>query len=460
MRLKFLDRNSERTRLARAFSGREGSLCCLYGRRRCGKSRLVQEVLPKRLSVYYVGDEREPALQRAALAASVAAVLPGFDQVTYPDWASLFERWWRDAPAGAVLALDEFPYIAGGSRELPSILQKLIDRHKSKRLHLVIAGSSQRMMQGFVMEAAAPLYGRAREIIEIGPLGAAWLGKAFGYSRALEIVEAYSLWGGVPLYWELALEYGSNHEAMQELILDPLGVLHAEPRRLLLEDLRETVQAASILSLIGRGCNRISEIAARIEKPATSLTRPLSRLLDLGLVYREQPFGVPRQNGKKSLYRIRDPFLAFWFRYVEPNRSRLEAGGIKGVVREIEKSIAVHHGETWEMLVRRSIPRLPIEGIEWRPAGRWWGGGADKKPLEIDIVSESIDRKILLLGEVKLTVDAGALDRAREDLHKKAARLPLLKNHDRVVERIFAANLRGRGSEDLITGNDVLNVLT
>jgi len=273
----------EKSRLARAFSRREGSLCCLYGRRRCGKSRLLQEVLPKRSSVYYVGDEREPSLQRAALAEAIASILPGFDRVTYPNWGALFERWWREAPQGAVMALDEFAYLVSGSRELPSIIQRLVDEYGSKRVHLVIAGSSQRMMQGMVLDAAAPLYGRAREIIEVGPLGAAWLPVAFDFSRAIDTVEAYSFWGGIPRYWELALDYRSNWEAVQELVLDPRGVLHAEPRRLLLDDIRETAQAASILSLIGRGCNRISEIAGRMEKPVTSLTTPLSRLLELGL---------------------------------------------------------------------------------------------------------------------------------------------------------------------------------
>jgi hypothetical protein len=459
MRLKFLDRENERSRLARAFSRRQGSLCCLYGRRRCGKSRLLLEVLAKRSAVYYVGDEREPSLQRAALAEAVATLVPGFDQVTYPDWTSLFARWWREAPEGAVLALDEFPYLVGGSRELPSILQKLIDQHPAKRLHLVVAGSSQRMMHGLMLDAAAPLYGRAQEIINVGPLGAAWIGKAFGYLRGVELLETYSLWGGIPHYWELALDHGSTWEAVQRLVLDPLGVLHAEPHRLLLDDLRETAQAASVLSLIGQGCNRISEIAARIEKPVTSLTRPLSRLLELGLVHREQPFGVSPRSSKKSLYRIADPFLAFWFRFVEPNRSRLEAGTVKSVAREIEKSVATHYGEVWEMLVRSSIPRLLIEGIEWQPAHRWWGGGTDKNRLEIDVITESVDGKKLLLGEAKLAVDAGGLARVRQELKKKAARFPFVKNYKQVVERVFVADAGAHRAADLITTQDVFGVL-
>ncbi len=327
MRLNFLDRENEKSRLARAFSADGGTFCCLYGRRRCGKSRLLQEIIPKRRSVYFVADERESSLQRAALASTVTQLMPGFDQVDYPDWNSLLDRWWRDAPLGAVLALDEFPYLVKSSPELPSVLQRLIDQNRSKPLHLVISGSSQRMMLGLVLDASAPLYGRAQEIVPVKPLGAGWIGKALKISRATDLLDSYSLWGGIPRYWELSNDYGGGWEAVRQLVLDPLGVLHHEPRRLLLDDLRETAQAASMLALIGRGCHRMSEIAARLGKPATSLTRPLHRLLELGLIRRERPFGSSQKSSKKTLYRLDDPFLAFWFRYVEPNRSRLEAGG-------------------------------------------------------------------------------------------------------------------------------------
>ena len=459
MRLKFLNRGDEKTRLTRAFARRQGSFCCLYGRRRCGKSRLLREVLAKRVAVYYVADEREPGLQRASVAAAIAQVLPGFAHVTYPDWASLLGRWWREAPRGVVLALDEFPYLVTGSRELPSILQKLVDQYAAKPVHLVLAGSSQRMMHGLVLDASAPLYGRAQEIINVGPLEVGWVGRAFGSSRDFETLEAYSLWGGIPHYWELALDYDSIWEAIEKLVLNPLGVLHTEPRRLLLDDLRETTQAASILSLIGQGCNRVSEIASRIEKPATSLTRPLSLLLELGLIQRDVPFGVSHRSSKKSLYRIADPFLAFWFRFVEPNRSRLEAGTARSVAREIRSGVAAHHADVWEQLVRRSIPRLHVEGIEWQPAHRWWGGGTDKSRLEVDVVAKSVDGSALLLGEAKLSIDAAGLARVRQDLARKTARLPFVKDYERVVERVFAAQAGHTRGFDLVTATDVFRVL-
>jgi AAA+ ATPase superfamily predicted ATPase len=191
----------------------------------------------------------------------MAAMLPGMEAVRYPDWASLLERWWRDAPEGTVLALDEFPYLAKASPELPSVLQRLIDQNRSRRLHLVLCGSSQRMMQGLVLDASAPLYGRAREVIEVKPLGASWLGVGLSLSRPSRILEAFAIWGGVPRYWDLAGGRRSTWESVEELVLDPMGVLHNEPRRLLMDDMRDTAQASSILSLVGAGCSRMSEIA-------------------------------------------------------------------------------------------------------------------------------------------------------------------------------------------------------
>ncbi|MDH3217080.1 MAG: helix-turn-helix domain-containing protein, partial [Candidatus Krumholzibacteria bacterium] len=340
-----------------------------------------------------------------------------------------------------------------------SLIQKLVDQNRSKRVHLIISGSSQRMMQGLVLDGSAPLYGRAQEIIHVGPLGAAWIRKAFKTTRPLELLAIYSLWGGVPRYWELALDYATIGDAVDQLILDPMGVLHAEPRRLLLDDLRETAQAASVLSLIGQGCNRISEIAARLGKPVTSLTRPLARLIELGLVRREQPFGVPQRSSKKTLYKINDPFLAFWFRYVEANRSRLEAGMSKTIARNVAKHIQHHHGEVWEDLARRSVARLNIGGIEWSEGHRWWGTGLDKRRSEIDVVAESVDGKALLIGEARLTLSRKDLERAQRELERKTRGLPVAKRYKKVVQRLFAVDPGTLRSRTVVPGKEVFRVL-
>jgi DNA-binding transcriptional ArsR family regulator len=310
-----------------------------------------------------------------------------------------------------------------------------------------------------VLDRSAPLFGRAREILRIGALGAAWIGSVLGPRDDTRAVEAYALWGGIPRYWELAADYRDPTAALRALVLSPQGVLHEEPTALLLDDLRDLTQASSILALVGAGCHRLSEIAGRLGKPATSLARPLARLVDLGLVCREVPFGDSPRDGKRTAYKIADPFLRFWFGYVEPNRSRLGAGQMESVAVEIAVSFALHVGGVWGDLVRESVPRARYCRRAWGPAARWWGAGLDRRPLEVDVVSESLDGKALLVGE---TTWSGRIDWFREAhaLREKAARLPMAAD-----KRVHLALWTRSPAPSRITGvssfspRDVLRVL-
>ena len=423
MKLPFLDRREEAKRMKRLVRREEGSMGVLYGRRRCGKSRILRETVPAKRAVFFVGDDREAALQRESLAVEIGRKIEGFDGVTYPDWEALLARWWSDAPRGTVLILDEFPSLVAKAPELPSLLQKHIDRDADRGLHLLLAGSSQRMMQGLVLDRSAPLFGRAAEIMKIAPLASGWIGEALEIKDPVKAIEAFAVWGGIPRYWELAADHGHLVSAVRDLVLDPLGVLHDEPGRLLLDDLRDTTQAASILSLVGRGCHRVSEIAGRMGKPATSLGRPLQRLMEMDLVEREVPFGEPLRGSKRTLYRISDPFLRFWFRFVEPNRSRLEARQLDAVADEIAAAMGHHVGGVWEDVARSSAPLMRPRNAGWGKARRWWGAGLDRKPLEIDLVAEDASGKRLLVGEVKWASPRTGR-RLLEELERKAERLP------------------------------------
>jgi AAA+ ATPase superfamily predicted ATPase len=241
--------------------------------------------------------------------------------------------------------------------------------------------------------------------------------------------KAFAVWGGVPRYWELAAGQRGLSSAMEQLVLSPLGVLHDEPRRLLLDDLSDTTQASSILALIGAGSHRLSEIAVRLGKPATSLARPLARLLDLGLVRRDVPFGSSLRDSKRTAYRLDDPFLRFWFRFVEPNRSRLGAGQTSQVVREVERELHGHVATVFEDAVRQSAPRARYGNQAWGPAASWWGPGFDRSPMEIDVVAESQDGSTLLIDEVKWS---RRLDWKREEaaLRRKAENLPLARGRE------------------------------
>jgi AAA+ ATPase superfamily predicted ATPase len=324
------------------------------------------------------------------------------------------------------LCLDEFPYLVQASLALPSQIQKYLDLPGSKKINMVICGSSQRMMQGLVLDRKAALYGRAVEILKIEPLKAGWIRQALDINDSNSI-EAFSVWGGVPRYWELAAMAGNLERGIREHILDPNGVLHNEPMSLLLDDMRSAVQPYSLLHLIGQGCHRLSELAARLGKPATSLQRPISQLIDLGYVCREVPFGENAKKSRRALYRLRDPFLLFYFRFLEPNRSQLEIGRIDPVAEKIRTGLDQHVSRVWEHLARASVPFSGIGGYEWGEARRWWKGAANTPPPEIDIVATSTDGTALLVGEAKWQTSISRPRKIQERLTAFAREWPIRK---------------------------------
>lgn len=440
MTLPFVDRHAELARLRRALTAKTTSLVCVYGRRRVGKSRLVTTALDGLTAVYYLADERDDRLQRQSLAREIERLVPGFARVEYPDWDALFDRWAEAAPTGAVLAIDELPYLVSAAPALPSILQRRIDRGIGRQ-HWVVCGSSQRMMHGIVLDATAPLYGRAREIVKVEPLPFPYLSEALRIRRAEDAVAAFGTWGGIPRYWELARGAVSLSTAQRDLILDPMGVLHAEPQRLLLDELRETMQAHSILALIGQGCHRSSEIASRLGRPATSLTRPLALLVDIGLVRRELPFGEHPRRSKRTRYKIGDPFLRYWYRFVDPNRSLLEA---RQLDVQTETAWRAHLSEIWEEIVRTSIPHVSIDHMRWQPAQAWWGRAMVDRDAEIDVVAaHRDDRTRMLVGEVKLSLDAADVPRLLHALDEKTRSCDWARNKQLTL-RLWTMRWHGR----------------
>jgi AAA+ ATPase superfamily predicted ATPase len=428
--MKFIDRQEELARLDRVAAAEEGGLVVIYGRRRVGKTRLLLEWAKKHRGLYTVADQSVAELQRRYFAETLEEVLPGFSEVEYRDWRSLLTRVAREAQAAGwkgPLIFDELPYLVLASPELPSVLQRWIDHEgRAARLKVAVAGSSQRMMQGFVLSGEAPLFGRAKEILEIQPLSPVHLWEVFAVPDGVRWVELYTAWGGIPRYWELAQEAGVNVTSqIEDLVLDPLGPLHREPDRLLLEEIPSALETRPLLDAIGAGSHRVSEIAGRLGRPATSMARPLDRLLSLGLVRRELPFGEDEKSSKRALYKIADPFFRLWFRVVAPHRAQLASGTPASRRQLLARFWDSLCAQGWEDLCRQQVPRLPARRSPgrlgpWGPAARWWHG---TQP-EWDLVSESLDGARVLLGEVKWSsrpVDRRTLERALHELAAKPA---------------------------------------
>ena len=456
--MKFVDRIDEAARLKDALAREKSSLVVMYGRRRLGKSTLIKRVLSEN-DVYFLADRSEGQHQRALLAKVIAQVFPDFEKLSYPDWESMFRAVNYRTDKRFTLCLDEFPYLVEQSPELPSVLQKLVDE-KQLKYNLVLCGSSQNMMYGLFLDSTAPLYGRADEIMRLTPIRLPYIQEALNLN-AMNAIEEYAIWGGVPRYWELRENRISLDDAMWHNILSVNGALYEEPIKLLQDDVKDIVKTSTIMSYIGTGANRLSEIAARCNEPATNLSRPLKKLVDLGFLEKDVPFGIDEKNAKKSLYKIADPFMAFYYQFVVPNRSFIELGRRL----PIEQALTAHFSESvnmqWEKLCRDAVTGNLVNGVVYGKAKRWWGSvlNEDKKPeqVEFDVMAESLDKKYLLVGECKWTTQENGKQLTTE-LLRKAILLPFAQNYT-IVPVLFLKNAPKDDARNAILPKDIIELM-
>lgn len=431
----FVNRETEISRLQRILNQNTAQLVVIYGRRRGGKSTLLRQIVDNN-TVYFSADLSEAPVQIRSLAERIEDVVPGFSAPVYPGWDSLFRSLNRSLKEKVTLCIDEFPYLVKNSPELPSLIQNIHDDGAHSNYNIILCGSSQKMMHDIVLNKNAPLYGRAGEIMKVHPMSVYHLMKFLDVIPE-EAIREYSIWGGIPRYWEVRKLYSSLEEAIEHNVINPYGLLAEEPERLFSDEIRTSVQAYTMLSLIGSGCNRLSEIAGRMEKPATHLSGVTSFLVELKYIRREIPFGESLRSTKKTLYKIDDPFLNFWFTFVAPDKSRIDLGLTSQVIRGITGKMPMYVSSTWEELCRQAVPFL-FSGDKILPAMRWWGRGKDGVPIEVDIVAESPDKKTLVIGEAKWSEKTKTITEY-EILQKKIFNLPFVKDQ-KIITVLFLKN--------------------
>ncbi len=261
--MEFVGRHDELARLDSLLRRRQGGLAILTGRRRVGKTRLLVEWNRRHDGLYTVADQSSPEIQRRYFCDALASRFPVFQEAEFRDWRAILKALAQQANAHGwrgPLILDEFPFLVAGNPELPSVVQHWIDQDVAAAgLAVAIAGSSQRMMHGLVLDFSAPLYGRAVEMMEVKPLRMTDFSAATGITDPVACVKAFAAWGGIPRYWELAEPFAARlDEAVDRCVLDPLSPLHSEPERLLLEEVPPALALRPILDAIGLGAHRPS----------------------------------------------------------------------------------------------------------------------------------------------------------------------------------------------------------
>lgn len=459
----FVNRQAELEALGRWWAQPGASIGLVWGRRRVGKTALLERFARDKRAVFHTGAGRPAAdelrlLSRAAGRIVGAGLLRDLDARPFSDWDDALETLAgaaRDEPL--LLVLDEFPELVGVSPELEGVLRAAFDRGLARtKLRVLLAGSAVRTMEA-VQEERSPLYGRLGLALFLQPFlpheAAAMIPRLPPAEQAL----VWGLVGGVPLYLEWWDDGASVRANLKRLVCTPGGLLLGAGELAVSADVDAGDLARQVLYAIAAGRTKHNEIADAVRADPT---RVLERLVRLGLVDRLVPVTEDARRTRRRLYRIADNFLAFWLEVVDRYRGEIERGLGPSILSVLMHDLDGFMGPRWEEAFRIHLRRMASRGQlgdDIVAVGPFWT--AADPPVEIDAVALSGRRRTaVLLGEAKWSrqVDGARLARP---LRQKAGALPRVDDDVRVAicAREEVANSAGVLS---ITSRDVLDGLS
>ena len=327
----FLGRERELAFLQELAETGRPELFVLYGRRRVGKTELLQQFCSGRKAVYFlaaqVRDRDNLRAFRAAIASELGDTLAG--DVEFPDWsAALGFLAERAAGERLVVVLDEFPYLCEAQKSVPSQLQRFWDtRGKHSSLMLVLCGSQVSFMENEVLAERSPLFGRRTAQRRLEPLRPLETLPFFPHWKLEERVLGYSVLGGMPAYLRRFDSKRPLRENLLRDVLRPEGFLFDEVQFLLRSELSNPATYNSLLAAIARGASKLNDIATDVGVDSTTANKYLHTLRELRLVEREVPLTDPDPlRSRRGSYRIADRFLQFHYRHLQPHLSLIHAG--------------------------------------------------------------------------------------------------------------------------------------
>ncbi len=401
----FIGRERELKELERLYQSDRFEFVVIYGRRRVGKTELINHFIGDKKSIYFMGVESNEKQNLENLSKSIWE----YGDMNQPDsyfasYQAALEYVFRIAEKERViLAIDEYPYVARGANGLASTLQMLVDKNKgTSKLMIILCGSSMSYMEDQVLSYKAPLYGRRTAQMKIVPFSfeecCQYLKKMSDEDKAI----VYGIVGGTPQYLLQMEDTMSVEENVKKTFLNPMSFLYEEPMNLLKQEVREPAIYTAVISAIATGHSRMAEISTKVGENTNVCARYLNSLIDLGIIKKETPYG--EKESKKSIYSIEDNMFRFWYRFVLENNSMIVRGATEPVYRRIEAQLNDYMGRVFEDICAQYLWNQLLAGrmpVEFASLGRWWGNDpVNKRQEEIDLVGEQ-DNENAIFAECK-----------------------------------------------------------
>lgn len=435
---KFINRQEELAFLEKEYKRDGSSLVILYGRRRVGKTALTNKFIENKKAIYFLATEENETQNRIAFKNVIAEQMGNelLMNANIDSWDMIFKVWIDDDVAfdgKKLMIIDEFQYLGKANRAFPSVFQRIWDTIlKDKNVMVILCGSLISMMESQTLAYSSPLYGRRTGQIKLKQISFRHYHEFFPEKSAKELIEYYAITGGVPKYIELFYESADVYSAIENNVLSKSSFLYDEPNFLLQREVSEIGSYFSIIKTIAFGNQKLSKIATALELKQTGLTKYLKTLINLDILEREVPVTEDNpENSKKGLYKIKDNFMLFWFRFVFPNLSYIESGHAELAMKKIRANLVdAHIAYVYEEVCIEKMWELNASdtwNFHFDKVGRWWNSNT-----EIDIVALDKESDNIIFGECKYWTNKVGVDVLRH-LELKAEqvewKMGMRKNH-------------------------------
>ncbi len=413
----FVGRENELATLNKLYASDKFEFIVIYGRRRVGKTALINQFISNKNAIYFTGVESNAKQNLENFSRSILSFHTGIEaDNSFLSFQAALEYVFRlSEKERIILAIDEYPYVARASESLASVIQLLIDQYKeTSKLVLILCGSSMSYMEDHVLAYKAPLYGRRTAQMRILPFDFGEVCRYFQNFSNEDKAVAYGIVGGTPQYLLQMNDHLSIEENIKNTYLNPASALYEEPENLLKQEVREPALYNAIIAAIAAGASRMSEIAGKVGENTNICSVYIKNLISLGIIRKETPYG--EKASRKAIYAIEDNMFRFWYRFVPENNSIIARGAADLAYRRIEPFLSDYMGKVFEEICKQYLWKLLLAGkcpVAFFSLGRWWGNDPqEKSQAEIDILAEQ-DKDTALFGECKWTnekVDLGVLE--------------------------------------------------
>ena len=322
----FVGRLDEIKKLNNYYTNTKNSSCIMYSIKGMGKTELINAFIADKQTLYHTFDNMTSNDIKRNIKNSFGS-------------ESLYEvivNRLSTSDKKLVVVLEEFQYyILENKEEFIRIFELVISSDFDNRIMLVCTSSSVKWIENDMALQLGILALKFDEIFKLKEFSMLEIMSMFPEFTLEDAVKVYSVYGGIPGVLEL---YDSSISFIDNIkkLFKKNGVMSYYPEFILKKELRELSQYNSLLLAMANGCIKLNDIYARTGFSRAKISVYIKNLIDIDIVEKVFSYnGMNNKNSMKGLYRIKNPFLYFYYRYIMLNQNAINSNNIENIVEQI-----------------------------------------------------------------------------------------------------------------------------